>query len=164
MKKKSNKGFIITIVILVIICLGLSGYIAYDKFLKEQPINTEKESQETNNNETEKEEQSSNFYDIDELVKNNYIEKITETSAEQIKIKDGKVYIAISYDYEGEFKEVKGIEGTPKYVYESPISMHENEYVVITAEGDVYYTKEKDGVMSELKKVNQTKAINVYKI
>ncbi len=32
-KKKSNKGLIITIVILIILLLGLAGYICYDKFL-----------------------------------------------------------------------------------------------------------------------------------
>ena len=36
MAEKSNKGFIITIIILIVIILGLGGFIAYDKFLKKE--------------------------------------------------------------------------------------------------------------------------------
>ena len=36
MEEKSNKGFIITIIILIVIILGLGGFIAYDKFLKKE--------------------------------------------------------------------------------------------------------------------------------
>ena len=36
MEEKNNKGFIITIIILIVIILGLGGFIAYDKFLKKE--------------------------------------------------------------------------------------------------------------------------------
>ena len=47
MEKKSNKGFIITIVILSILLLGAVGYIAYDKFYLNDEKETVKEEQKT---------------------------------------------------------------------------------------------------------------------
>ena len=47
MEKKSNKGLIITIVILSILLLGSVGYIAYDKFYLNDEKETVKEEQKT---------------------------------------------------------------------------------------------------------------------
>lgn len=52
--KNNNKGLIITIVILTILVIVLSGYIGYDKLLnKETPNITENNSKNKNQNETE---------------------------------------------------------------------------------------------------------------
>lgn len=50
MEKKSSKGLIVTIVILIILVIALGGYTIYDKFLsKEEPITTEESSKKVNN-------------------------------------------------------------------------------------------------------------------
>ena len=140
-KKKSNKGLIITIVILIILLLGLAGYICYDKFLTSDEKNNaldESTKVETKPNE------DTNFYSINNLVKNHYLEEITSSNGIHndrvlIKIENGKVYVVKSLDSDSgsKYKEASGIEGTPKYVY-SQYQFISAIFVVITEEGDVY--------------------------
>lgn len=45
--KKSNKGLIVLIIFLIIIILGLSGYIVYDKFFDNKEVNTVEKKEKT---------------------------------------------------------------------------------------------------------------------
>ena len=140
-KKKSNKGLIITIVILIILLLGLAGYICYDKFLTSDEKNNALDD--SKKVET-KPKEDTNFYSINNLVKNHYLEEITSQNGIHndrvlIKIENGKVYVVKSLDSDSgsKYKEASGIEGTPKYVY-SQYQFISAIFVVITEEGDVY--------------------------
>ena len=58
-KKNVNKGLIVLVIILLLACIGMGSYIAYDKFLnKETSNNKETKVEKTNKekNETPKEE------------------------------------------------------------------------------------------------------------
>ena len=46
-EKKNNKGLVWLIVVLIILVLGLVGYIVYDKVLKEEPKKVEQSKEET---------------------------------------------------------------------------------------------------------------------
>ena len=147
-KKKKNKGLIVVIIILILIILGLGGYIVYDKVLKEEPVKVEEPKEEVL--------KEPDFYDVSELVKNNYIEKIDTTENDYIKISDGKVLVKPS-DFDEKFVETKGIEGTPKYVYANSLCsdcQNEKGYVVLTEEGNVYYAEWKHEIstVSDFKK------------
>ena len=137
-KKKSNTGLIITIVILIIFLLGLAGYICYDKFLTSDENNALDDSKKVET----KPKEDTNFYSINNLVKNHYLEEITSQNGIHndrvlIKIENGKVYVVKSLDSDSKYKETSGIEGTPKYVY-SQYQFISAIFVVITEEGDVY--------------------------
>ena len=87
---------------------------------------------------------NTNFYSINNLVKNHYLEEITSKNGIHndsvlIKIENGKVYVVKSLDSDSgsKYKEASGIEGTPKYVY-SQYQFISAIFVVITEEGDVY--------------------------
>ena len=163
-KNKKNKGLIVAIVILILLVLGLSGYIVYDKVLKEEPVKVE-EPKETI--------EEPDFYDVSELVKNKYIKKIEESqNAEYIKIENGKVYI-FNYEkfaideYESSkdlaFVEAKGIKGTPKTVVSKFVqSAYNNMFLVLTEEGDLYNLFVVDSVIGEFKKINNEKVLNLY--
>lgn len=82
MKKKSSKGLIITIVILALLLVGVSGYVVYDKFfieeeVKEEIKNNQTEETDKDNNESEEIslvelENYSNIYNIvNEAIINN---------------------------------------------------------------------------------------------
>ena len=74
MEEKSNKGFIITIIILIVIILGLGGFIAYDKFLK-------KESEEEKIVEVEDAELDLNtFYQVGDIL-NQFDQAFSDTSS-----------------------------------------------------------------------------------
>ena len=147
-KKKSNKGLIITIVILIILLLGLAGYICYDKFLTSDEKNNALDD--SKKVET-KPKEDTNFYSINNLVKNHYLEEITDISRTTsdyvaIKIENGKVYLLKILDEKGEYIEskgeyieAKGIEGTPKYVWHASPFGGEEAFVVLTNEGEIYY-------------------------
>ena len=138
-KKKSNKGLIVLVVILAILLVGSIGYICYDKFMvKTLPSENKKPVSDVAS--------SDDFYLIDNLVKNHYLKEITSLNGIYndkvlIKIENGKVYVVKSLDkdseYSNKYKEVSGIEGTPKYVY-SQYQFISAIFVVITEEGDVY--------------------------
>ena len=138
-KKKSNKGLIVLVVILAILLVGSIGYICYDKFMvKNLPSEDKKPVSDVAS--------SDDFYLIDNLVKNHYLKEITSLNGIYndkvlIKIENGKVYVVKSLDkdseYSNKYKEVSGIEGTPKYVY-SQYQFISAIFVVITEEGDVY--------------------------
>ena len=139
-KKKSNKGLIVLVVILAILLVGsIVGYICYDKFMvKNLPSEDKKPVSDVAS--------SDDFYLIDNLVKNHYLKEITSLNGIYndkvlIKIENGKVYVVKSLDkdseYSNKYKEVSGIEGTPKYVY-SQYQFISAIFVVITEEGDVY--------------------------
>ena len=138
-KKKSNKGLIVLVVILAILLVGSIGYICYDKFMvKNLPSEDKKPVSDVAS--------SDDFYLIDNLVKNHYLKEITSLNGIYndkvlIKIENGKVYVVKSLDkdseYSNKYKEVSGIEGTPKYVY-SQYQFISAVFVVITEEGDVY--------------------------
>ena len=139
-KKKSNKGLIVLVVILAILLVGsIVGYICYDKFMvKNLPSENKKPVSDVAS--------SDDFYLIDNLVKNHYLKEITSLNGIYndkvlIKIENGKVYVVKSLDkdseYSNKYKEVSGIEGTPKYVY-SQYQFISAIFVVITEEGDVY--------------------------
>ena len=167
-KKKKNKGTIVAIIILVLLVLGFGGYFVYDMFLKtEEPVKVEEPKAEVL--------EESDFYDVSELVKNNYIEKIETTENDYIKISDGKVLVRPS-DFDEKFVEAKGIEGTPKYVYANSLCsdcQNEKGYVVLTEEGNVYYSEpdfsysEDDFQTINLKKfekINTEIVENIYKL
>jgi len=160
-EKKKNGGLIVVIILLIVLCLGLGGFIVYDKLLKEEPKKVEK-SQEV--------VEKTDFYDISELVKNKYIKKVESTfekdfmkKSTEIEIKDGKVYVI---DNSNEMVEAKGIEGTPKYVAIRHFS-GPNNYFVVTEEGDLYYLSlikliDEDKTDCKFDKINTEKIINIY--
>ena len=167
MEKKSNKEFIITIVILSISLLSSLGYICYDKFID---VDNKDKVQTQNKDENSNE----NFYSIENLIKNKYIKEITSNSTfeeQYIKIENGKVYIL---DYEKFNKEpsknideigmieAKGIEGTPKKVFSDFVQSHFNYmFLVLTEEGDLYYLSVKSDNL-EFKKINTVKVIRIF--
>ena len=46
-EKKNNRGLIVVIILLIVLCLGLGGFIVYDKLLKEEPKKVEQSKEET---------------------------------------------------------------------------------------------------------------------
>lgn len=137
--KKKKVGFIILIIALVIIILGLVGYIYYDKYMaKEEP-----------NNETEEVVKDEGFYSVDNLVENNYIKEVTGVADENnlVKIKDGAVYYkkysdSVINDLHENQELIKStsIVGTPKSVFARLLGMQgPRELFVLTEEGDIYY-------------------------
>ena len=168
--KKNNKGLIITIIILIILLLGSAGYICYDKFLNNSKNDVVDDSKKVET----KPKEDTNFYSINNLVKNHYLKEITGLESDNdrtlIKIENGKVYIVKSLDsnskYSSQYKETFGIKGTPKYVY-SQFYFISAIFVVITEEGDVYYTTSKryEKTTSEPKKfikLNTKKVKSLY--
>lgn len=163
--KKSNKGLIITIVILIIIILGLAGYICYDKYkVKTLPSNEEKAVPTVNN--------SNDFYSIDNLIKNHYIKKLDSTSSNSaIEIRNGNVYYASTDN-------AKLVKDTT--IKEEPISVHSIRYdgpaaplslYVLTKDNNLYYriqdTYDEDDEILEsnvhtFTKINPKKIVNVY--
>lgn len=88
-ENRQNKGMIITIVILVLALLGTTGYIVYDKFLKEE-VDVSKEDK--NNNQYENIEKEI----TDSLLKEGLAKKITMlekiSNMETEKYRDGYIY------------------------------------------------------------------------
>lgn len=90
-EKKQNKGMIVIIVILVLALLGTTGYIVYDKFLKEE-VNVSKENK--NNSQYENVEKEKEV--TDSLLKEGLslkiamLEKISNTETE--KYRSGYIY------------------------------------------------------------------------
>lgn len=75
MEKKSNKGLIITIIILVLLLIGVSGYLVYDKFLSndgkvDSSEKSEKKENNSGNKVVSKEEQDKILKVINDI--NNY--------------------------------------------------------------------------------------------
>ena len=77
-KQKSNKGVIILLVVIIIILLGLSGYLAYDKFIA-------KDTKTSTNNTTKKEETKT--------TDDNIIKEETKTDSTTLEIKKDNVAI-----------------------------------------------------------------------
>ena len=156
-KKKKNKGIIVVITLLILLVLGFGGYFVYDMFLKtEEPVKVEEPKEEVL--------EEPDFYDVSELVRNNYIEKIDTTETDYIKISDGKIMVkSVYYDT---FKEIGGVEGTPKYV--SFIGLcsdcQGSGYIVLTEEGNVYYSEDDFEIQGvpNFKKANTDIVVNIY--
>ena len=163
-KKKSNKGLIITIVILIILLLGLAGYICYDKYKVKTLPSVDKKAVSTVDN--------NDFYSIDNLVKNHYIKKLNSTSSNgAIEIRNGSIYYANTDN-------AKLVKDTT--IKEEPISVHSIRYggpaaplslYVLTKDNNLYYRvqdtyDENDEVLESnvntFTKINPKKVVNVY--
>lgn len=128
----------VTIIILVVLLLGLGGYICYEKGLFKS---LDKKTQPTDAIENK---QNDDFYAINNLVQKKYLKKITNTGDEETKIKivNGDVKIA---DYmEEKDVTVTGITGKAKYVYNliPELSMCLSTYFVLTEDNQLYYAKD----------------------
>lgn len=164
--KRNNKGLIFAVIVLAVMVLGLIGYIVYDKMINLEDKND-------SNKQVTIEQQEKDFYNIDELVKNGYIEKVTTKETELIKITTDGVFVKFSSALEsGDFVEAKNIEGTPKTVYcidefSYPEGYSEEEairFYVLTEEGNVYNSSLKNpNDEPNFVKVNDKKVLNFYK-
>ena len=161
---KNNKKYIFLIIIMIIIIGSVIFKIYSSNFKQNILLN----SANVTINENE-------FYKIDNLLKNNYLTRITteESGFSQsniaIKIDDEKVYVLdnlIAEDNKNEFILAQGIQEKPKYVYvsnvESPLT---SQFIVLCQDGSLYYansTKNNNKiVVSKFNKI-QNNVKNIY--
>ena len=101
-KQKSNKGLIVLIVILILMVLGLSGYLVYNKFIaKDTEPKTVDKSDNSLDNET-KEDKTIEYASID--------------GKEYLKLKEDNTY-ELKYNMSGTLKEKSGIYKTSNNGY-----------------------------------------------
>lgn len=112
MKKKSSKGLIITIVILALLLVGVSGYVVYDKFFSKEEVEkgetkTEQmEKNDINNNATEEIslvelENYSNIYNIvnEAIINNEMVMHTPLNNQPDYFYKQDKLYVSnMRYD------------------------------------------------------------------
>ena len=79
MEKKNNTGLVVTIIILVVLLLGLGGYICYDKFYLDKKDDTSNTNGTINNEELVK-ENSFKLSDIQCTLENNTCSKEVKVS------------------------------------------------------------------------------------
>lgn len=171
MEKKQSRGLIVLVVILILIVLGLGGYLVYDKVLsKEEPKNEQIQE------EPQKEE---DFYSIDNLVKNKYIQKITDTEITSdgktyLKIDNNNVYVAknpMNYEDKETIKNTT-IKNPKSVAFITYQSIPQNPYYVLTQDGDLYtgFVETEDIEESNIKfgdfisfrKINTQKIVDIY--
>lgn len=147
MDKENIKDIIIGVLLAII--LILCGVMTYLVNIKEDEI---KDKRVINN-----------FYEIDNLVNNNYLIKVTSKDDTYIKIENDKVLVKNN----DTFTEIKGIEN-PKYVrYESMHGSCNMVYFVLTNDNTLYYANNylsngKCNIPSEFTKVTDKKVLNMY--
>src|SRR5574344_184019 len=159
MEETKGKGKVIAIVVLIIMVLGLGGYIVYDKFIQKEaePVVPQEDVVENDD-----------FYALDNLINNKYIKKIeSKTQKSIIEIKEDGLYYGIGNTN----KVVKATDftETPKYVY--AFSLDESggatgaQKFVLTEEGNLFYLENQTSSNTEkvtLKKLNSKTVTNIY--
>ena len=160
MEKK--KDFLIKVLFIIIIALCIViGYIKYTDTKKEQPKDNNKQVV------------TNDFYKAENLIKNNYLVKVTSKDDTNIKIENGKVIVKSKYTGK-DSTETIGITGTPKYVRsENTYGGGNTVYFVLTEESTLYYAElSTTGSMAsnnftyhlpkEFVKVTNQKVLNIY--
>ena len=160
MEKKNNKGLTIIIVTLIVLLLGVVCYICYDKFL-----NNDNNNNVNSPNNTNKTKEDTDFYSINNLLKNHYIKKLTSTTSDGIEIKDGSVYYVATIG--GKLIKDTSITEQPVAVYSTlkgglvgPLSLY-----VLTKENNLYYCIQNysdSETVPTFTKINTKKIANVY--
>ena len=123
MESKINKGLIVTIVILALLLVGVSGYLVYDKLLsRSNESNESSESEkEEKNNEAEKKEEMVSKEEHDKLLKvindlNNYnLGRYDNLNPTEISNQDKLAFVSyLVYDNQlnGEDGSIAGLTGT----------------------------------------------------
>ena len=119
MEKKSNAGVIVLIVVLLLVSLGLAGYIVYDKVLNkpedkiEENINTEEKTEEIKENQID-------INDRYVIAVNNTTSANSEPWIEAYLVDDGYLYYQSSI-----------MENTDAYIYDLPNEQKMNKYTEI---------------------------------
>ena len=150
MEKKKDILIKVLFIIIIALCIVI-GYIRYTDTKKEQPKDNNKQ------------EVTNDFYKAENLIKNNYLVKVTSKDDTNIKIENGKVLLKDN----NTFTEVKGIEN-PKYVrYESLYGSCNKVYFVLTNDNILYYannylSNNQCNIPKEFTKVTDKKITNIY--
>lgn len=97
--EKKNKGLVVAIIILVVISLGLGGYICYEKGLFNKFLN--KETPTTDTTDTTKEDKYTNFKVVRNYYWNDKEDKLGEDKFYIIGYKNGEWEEIVSEDHEG---------------------------------------------------------------
>lgn len=119
MEKKSSAGVIVLIVVLLLVSLGLAGYIVYDKVLNkpedkiEENINTEEKTEEIKENQID-------INDRYVIAVNNTTSANSEPWIEAYLVDDGYLYYQSSI-----------MENTDAYIYDLPNEQKMNKYTEI---------------------------------
>ena len=119
MEKKSNAGIIVLIVVLLLVSLGLAGFIVYDKVLNkpedkiEENINTEEKTEEIKENQID-------INDRYVIAVNNTTSANSEPWIEAYLVDDGYLYYQSSI-----------MENTDAYIYDLPNEQKMNKYTEI---------------------------------
>ena len=119
MEKKSSAGVIMLIIVLLLVSLGLSGFIVYDKVLNKP----EDKIEENINTEEKTEEIKENQIDINDryiIAVNNTTSANSEPWIEAYLVEDGYLYYQLSI-----------MENTDAYIYDLPNEQKMNKYTEI---------------------------------
>lgn len=123
MEKKSSAGVIVLIVVLLLVSLGLSGFIIYDKVLNKEETKNVENKIEDKKDEEKTEEIKENQIDINDryvIAVNNTTSANSEPWIEAYLVDDGYLYYQLSI-----------MENTDSYIYDLPNEQKMNKYTEI---------------------------------